>query len=529
MNETKKYAWAKRTLLPIWLATAIVAVQCKGETSQSSCGDYRSRLAPDCTATSLRGQIELLPTGMEWVGHIQRDLLPYWTSRVAIGNPPGNFPTFRANDGSVIDPKNPPPEFRDIPDTETWLKPRVGRQYSRMMGRQIFAYCVAFHMTGDEKYLDLAKKGTDYLLENMVDKDGRFYTWMENGKGYPEKAENRISQDMTYALLGPAMYYYLTRGKEILNVLLKTERYIFDSYKFPDADQLRWVIENYTDLDETDTTTQKELVAQLDQIYAYMLLTTGILEDPYRKAWLNDMLMLAHTIKDDYFSPENNMFWGRIDEPKYKKLGMPHVDFGHTIKTFWMLYLIGKRFNQQDLVSFALNHMPRVFQEAYYPPMGTWIEKKLEDGELGTDRIWWVHDELDQAAATLALVEPEHYVKYLIPTYRFWFLNFVDRDGKEVWHGLTGPLPGKPMLLKAHLWKNSSHVFEHALVGYITSQALRKEPVDLYFAFIEKPKDSGIEPYLFNGDIQEIKLSELELPGFADKQKYKVTFTNITP
>jgi hypothetical protein len=49
---------------------------------------------------------------------------------------------FRANDGSVIDSKNPPAELRHIPAGETWLLNRLGRQYTRTMSRQVYAFCV---------------------------------------------------------------------------------------------------------------------------------------------------------------------------------------------------------------------------------------------------------------------------------------------------------------------------------------------------------------------------------------------------
>src|SRR4029077_600508 len=106
----------------------------------------------------------MLPTGQERGTHIETDLLPYWTTPVALGNPIGNFPTFRANDGSVVDSKNPSPEIRDIASSETWLLSRTGRQYTRTMSRQIYAYCVAYHMTGDERYLRYARMGLDYLF-----------------------------------------------------------------------------------------------------------------------------------------------------------------------------------------------------------------------------------------------------------------------------------------------------------------------------------------------------------------------------
>lgn len=495
--------------------------------------EYRliNRMEEDWLIKKAPVSVSMLPTGKEWISHLENDLMPYWTSKTALGTPEGNFPSFRANDGAVINPKNPPPEFDSIPNSETWLKNKVNRQYSRMMGRQVFAYCVAFHVTGDEKYLKYAKEGLDYMMLKMLDSKKIFYTWIENNQGYPKDPDNRISQDLTYALMAPAAYYYLTRDTSVLAYLLKAKNYIFEKYKFADCGQLRWINKNYTDpadsTDENDTT-QKELVAQLDQINGYMILTTGILQGENRDRWLKDMLMLATSIKKDYYDSTNNLFWGCIAGPSCKQeLDQPHVDFGHTIKTLWMMYLIGKRFNQPQFVEFANKNMPRVFQSAYDTSMATWREKPN-----GNNRIWWLHDELDQAAATLSLIDTTKYLKYLIPTYHYWFSHFIDRKGKEVWHGLTGPVDQeKPMFLKAHLWKNAFHASEHALVGYITSQALNKQPVELYYAFSKKPADSLIQPYLLQGNISAIDSSNRLSPGNFKKLKkiYKVTFTKIIP
>ena len=78
--------------------------------------DYRTRI--------VKSDIDLLPTGPEWVIHVVEDLLPFWITPAALGDPIGNFPTFRANDGSVIDPKNPPKEFEDIGSGDPWLTNR---------------------------------------------------------------------------------------------------------------------------------------------------------------------------------------------------------------------------------------------------------------------------------------------------------------------------------------------------------------------------------------------------------------------
>jgi hypothetical protein len=238
--------------------------------------------------------------------------------------------------------------------------------------------------------------------------------------------------------------------------------------------------------------------------------------------------MLANTMKDEYYDREQNQFWGRIDRVEYKRLGQPHVDFGHTIKTLWMMLEIGLRFDKPGLRDFALANMPRVFREAYSTDYHTWIEKKLPNGALGTDRIWWLQDELDQSASTLSMDDPS-YLRYLIPAYRYWFFEFVDPKGKEVWHGLTGDpgKPAKPMFLKAHLWKNAFHVFEHALVGYITCQAVRGEPVRLYYAFANEPAANAIQPYLFAGTIGSVERSDQ--PVLGTLKKVVVEFTRVKP
>lgn len=518
----------KTTRTPFLTAALALLFSILSYSAAQTVDDYRTRIqsvAPSAVLVA-NPDVTLLPTGREWVEHVRTDLLPYWTTPTALGTPIGNFPTFRADDGSVIDPKNPPPEVRNIAKSETWLLNRMGRQYTRAVSRQVYALCVAYHMTGDEQYLRYARAGIEYMRDNLIDEKGIPYSWIENGVPGPKNPKQRISQDLAYSMMGPAMYYYITRDKAVMDVLVRTEKFVFGNYR--DGDALRWINEKLVDLEETNLPTQKELVAQLDQINGYMLLMTTILQGEDKERWRKEMVMLAETMKQDYYNAELNQFWGRIDCPEYKKLGMPHVDFGHTIKTLWMMYEIGERFGAADLRDFALSHMPRVFSEAYSPEYGTWIEKKLDGGKLGTDRIWWLHDELDQVAATLSLTD-RSYIQYLIPAYRYWFFEFVDQQHKEVWHGLTGEpgKPAKPMFLKAHLWKSGFHSFEHALVGYITCQAVRGEPVRLYYAFEQDPAEGTVQPYFFAGKVIKIEKANQKVLGSFTKTT--VDFSDIRP
>ena len=105
----------------------------------------------------------------------------------------------------------------------------------------------------------------------------------------------------------------------------------------------------------------------------------------------------------------------------------------------------------------------------------------------------------------------------------------MDQKGKDVWHGLTGEpgKPGKPMEMKAHLWKNAFHDFEHALVGYITSRSVRGEPVRLYYAFENQPAGSAIQPYLFAARINSIEKTDQQVLG--KYRKVAVDFSDVKP
>jgi hypothetical protein len=223
-----------------------------------------------------------LPTAQRWMFHLQHELLPFWTLPTALGKPIGNFPSVRCDDGSLLDRNHPCPEIKD----NTWLM--MNRQYTVSLSRQIYTYGVAFHMTGDIQYLEYAKAGVDYLRQNAFDRKrgGAYSFWDGESQSWKPAFEYRNPQELAYALLGIGFYYYLTRDSEVLRDILETKEFIFKTYYNSDLDLLQWHLQDGNDGKALD----KELVAQLDQLNAYMLLLTPILPEPYQTEWKHDMI-----------------------------------------------------------------------------------------------------------------------------------------------------------------------------------------------------------------------------------------------
>ncbi|MBE4580339.1 N-acylglucosamine 2-epimerase [Vibrio navarrensis] len=493
----KKNKWLKRTCLSAVLGMGAVIVH--------------------ASAASLS-----LPDGEQWLAHAKQGLAPYWMMPSARGEPEGNFPTFRCDDGQLLDVKRVCAELN-----YGWITPHFGREYTRMKSRQTYAYGVLFHLTGDPEALKLARQGAKYLIEELQDKEhGGFISFTQEGKAGLEW-QQRTSQDQAYALVGLAMLYYLTRDAQIESVLIQQQRFIFDKYRLPDGKGLAWVLE---DGDE-QSAKQRELVAQLDQINGYLLLVAPLLPEPHQSRWLEDLNWLTQVMLSHYYSAEEQRFYGAIHHKAVMMQSAKHNDFGHTIKAYWMTYLSGQKLGNAAWQTLARQGMQHTLQQAQYAPnwadIAPWVPPVLQAKWKGQQVLsWrsrpgnngissWEWAELDQAAMTLALLDgnvPE-VLYYTLPSYM------------QIWvDPRFGGVGLNPQSTKAFHWGNAYHQFEHALVGYLFSQQMSKKPVTLYYA-MDKAQAEHLAPYYFNADVQQVE----SLPNAAGLPRIKVQFTSLKP
>ena len=452
-----------------------------------------------------------LPSGERWKEHLEKDLLPFWTVPNALGTPRGNFPTYRCNDGRLIDPERPCPEARD---PRGLMKEGLDEQYVRMMSRQAYFYGVAYHLLGDPALLELARDGVDYLRRHALEPGtGSAATRLRDGEPAGPPDLERTAQDLAYAQVGMAMYYYLTRDPEVLRDIVRLKHHIFEDYWDEGFGMMRWTVRG-------EDRERKELVAQLDQVNAYLLLLTPILPEPERGQWKADLVRIAGVLRRRFFSPKEHLFFGTLDTPVSEQPGARHNDFGHTAKALWMTERIGRLVGDPDLVAFATREADLLLRRAELKD-GSWGSRPLASGSIDPGKEWWIYAELDQLSATRALTDREK-ARPLPKTYPFWLKNMVDHEGHEVWGFVAGD--GTPKRgLKIHLWKSGYHSAEHALVSYLTTKALADEPATLYYAFSSLPDE--VRPYYFAGKMRAAVTSPL--PGFEGRQRFEVTFSGL--
>lgn len=502
-------------LLILFIVILGLLVSCSEEAQQD-----KVPIGKDEAVTPIEKVLPLQLQGARWLNHFKGDLLPYWISPEAKGDPQGNFPTFRGMDGRVIT------EVKDGKD------PTV--RFPRMLARQVYFYSVGYMLTGDGELLQLAKDGCDWLAQHALDKtNGGWYALLDKS-GKPVEGQVKYAQDTSYVAQAFAAYYFVTRDKEMEKYVLMTRDWIFNQYW--DAANKRVKDGLSEDMkSEIDQGGDKgwELVAQLDQINAYMMLVQPVLSDPANRAkFLGDMKTLADTMVKHFLA--DGIFWG-IHNNK-GKFNTRHVDFGHTLKSFWMLLQLDKRLPSRPYREIVDKHIHGWLDLAYHKTHGTWGDKMLKDenGKLAAKygSLWWSYAELDQVSATLNM-EKEQYTGKLTRTAKHWLEGFVDQQYKEVYFGIKedgskGWDWKVEDVSKCSLWKNGFHSAEHALVMYIHGKTLEKKPVELYFAVpAAKVKTFIAKPYIFNG------IETGRLPGKPvtvdgkDLVKVKVVFGSV--
>ena len=495
------------------------------------------------TSTSIHELIEKHPNPTRWLKHFKDELLPFW-EKDGVEMKNHLFRSYLTHEGKYLSANTEewPDIFKDaliLEETKGLFiaedgTPYYTKNFVRMHARQTFAYGVAYHVTGDEKYFRLCEKAAMELM-NLVDDSGSMYTLQEedSGKWIKNKSE-RTSQDLAYGMTGIAIYYYLTHDSSALEKILLLKEFIFNKYFDAGKDLFTWLPTSA----EGDSSV--ELVAHLDQLYAYMLWLMPALPQPYKDEWKKDMKHIAHIMVTRFYSDVYGIFWGGAASPSMKELGTNHTDFGHSVKCMWVIYQVGVWTDDTFLVSFAKEKIHLILQNAYDKQTGAWNRRFNVDETIDTDKEWWGLAELNQATAMLALTDPS-YLKYLNTSYEFWFRNMVDHDNHEIWHMLRDKNKGdknkEPQYQpvkeypKAHCWKNGLHSFEHALFAYMTASQIKGEEFHLYYAF-ESIKDvtyQQVSPYTFKGNISD-KRDEGDIANTINcvkRRKIKVSFDSL--
>lgn len=397
------------------------------------------------------------------------------------------------------------------------------RQETDTISRLVYGFATAFLMTGDDRFLEGAEKGTEYLREHMrfVDLDEGIVYWY-HGIDVKGSLEEKIfasefgddyyaipAYEQIYALAGPIQTYRCTGDCRILDDAEKTIK-LFNDF-FLDKSEYGGY---FSHLDPITLDPLSDALAANkgkknwnsvgDHAPAYLInlwLATG-------KPEYADMLEYTFdTIEERFPDYDHSPF---VQERFYQEWSHDttwgwqknRAVVGHNLKISWNLMRMQSLKYKDQYVNLArkiANMMPAVGSDQQ---RGGWydvVERLLEPGEkfhrfVWHDRkAWWQQEQaiLAYYILTGCLQEPEYrrLAQESAAFYNAWFLDL--EDGGIYFNVLANGIPylaGGNERGKGSHSMSGYHSFELCyLAAVYTNLLISKQPMDFYF----KPMPGG--------------------------------------
>jgi mannose/cellobiose epimerase-like protein (N-acyl-D-glucosamine 2-epimerase family) len=403
------------------------------------------------------------------------------------------------------------------------------RQETDTISRLVYGFASAYLLTGDDRYLEGAEKGTEYLREHM-----RFYDAEENivywyhGVDVHGEREDKVfasefgddymaipAYEQIYALAGPVQTYRITGDPRILDDARLTvdlfDRFYLDREKGGYFSHFDPVTLDARSESLGANRAKKNWNSVGDHAPAYLInlwLATG--DDRYGK-------MLEYTfdtIEAHFPDYEHSPF---VQEKFYEDWSHDSTHMwqqnrgvvGHNLKIAWNLmrmYGLKPKDKYVALARKIAQIMPGIASDQQ---RGGWydvMERLKAPGEawhrfaFHDRKAWWQQEQGILAYLILhGIVPDEEFLRHARQSAAFYNTFFLDHDDGAVYFNVLAS--GIPYLIGTERFKGSHsmsgyHSFELAYLAQVyTNLLITKQPLDLHF----KP-----QPGVFPGSLLRV-------------------------
>lgn len=425
------------------------------------------------------------------------------------------------------------------------------RQETDTISRMVYGFASAYMLTGEDRFLEAAEKGTEYLREHFraEDKSEDVVYWYHAIDYMGENNYKKIyasefgddydaipAYEQIYALAGPTQTYRVTGDKRILEDIDRTVN-MFEKY-FKDNEQGGY----WSHIDPiTFSGTSETLGANSDRknwnscgdhTPAYLINAYLATKNERYK----DMLKYCADIIVNHFPDYDNSpfveekFHGNWAKDKTWKWQQNHGVVGHNLKIAWNLMRVQSLVADESYVSLAEKIAMLMPEHGMDKQRGGWYDVvdrvRHENDEFNhfawhDRKAWWQQEQGILAYYILAgiLKKPE-YLKLARESASFYNAWFPDQDSGGVYFNVLSN--GIPYLLGTERLKASHsmsgyHSFELAyLCATYSNLLVNDEPMDLHFK--PYPNDLKDRMLYIQPDILpqgSIKIHEVMIDGNA--------------
>ena len=405
-------------------------------------------------------------------------------------------------------------------------KMESGIQETDTISRTVYGFATAYLMTGEDRYLEAAEKGTKYLRDKICKRDREksddVVYWLHalevNADGVTEHLGSLFGDDwgavpayeQIYALAGPMQTYRITGDPGILSDAEKTIN-LFNKYYLDTSAKGGYYSHITTDTFDPKAESlghnqaRKNWNSVGDHAPAYLInlwLATG--EERHA-----DFLQLTFDTIVEHFPAKDGSpfvqekFYDDWSPDKTWGWQQDRAVAGHDLKIAWNLMRMNSLRSKEEYVALATKLAAAVPKVGMDKQRGGWydvMERQRGPGEefnrlaFHDRKAWWQQEQGILAYLILngCLPKPE-YQKYARESCAFYNAWFLDNDSGAVYFNVLAN--GLPYLLGNERDKGSHSMGAYHstelcyLAAVYTNLLITKQPMDFYF----KPKPNGFK------------------------------------
>ncbi|WP_291858464.1 AGE family epimerase/isomerase [Marinilabilia sp.] len=327
--------------------------------------------------------------------------------------------------------------------------------------RILWSFSVAYNFLKDEKYLKLAHRAYQFLINYFWDKENGGLVWAVDHLGNVSNDRKQI-YGQGFGIYAFSEYFKATGKQESLDYAVKLfeliEQFSYDPEHggYLEALSANWQHMDDMRLSAKDANSPKSMNTHLHILEPYSNL--------YR-VWKNDKLRermksLVRVFLDKILNNETGHFHLFFDVDWTVQSNM--VSYGHDIEGAWLINEAAELVEDSVLLKEArkktLKMVQSVLREGVADDNSVWYEYDLDTGELHSDRHWWV-----QSEALVGLLDAyghsgdEKYFEVFLKIWGYIKTHVIDYE-QGGWFGIIEDSGNpRPNEVKAGFWKCPYH------------------------------------------------------------------------
>jgi mannose/cellobiose epimerase-like protein (N-acyl-D-glucosamine 2-epimerase family) len=330
--------------------------------------------------------------------HLATSLLPFW-ARHSVDREFGGFLTCLDRRGQVVDTA----------------------KVSAMQARMIYSFVRGYEVLDDDAYLDIARRGMQFLLDHVWDRDAGGWYHMTRKNGEPCSPRKRLF-DQAYVLLGLCVYARATHDADVIERAEHTSELI-DRHAWDDVHGGYY---ESCDPDWTVSSTDKTLCIQLEMLEAIRPLAALT----QQREHLERAHELRHLMMSRMRDPEHGCFLENFHRDwRYHPLRARDViNLGHNIELTWLLPTSLDASKEPAAFAAGREVMDFCLDHAWDQQYGGLFRFVARNGSIARpEKIWWPTCEGILGLLTLFVATGDsRYREYAVALERFAFDRFAD-------------------------------------------------------------------------------------------------------